>query len=162
MTPKVEESGSNAKVHFQPKNEGLTKDQIKQVAEYENRIKSLFPSVVRIWPKDPPIAMEYHHGNIYEVVTIPDVSPSLAQMVKTGNVIPAGSSQFYEYDDLPDDDDQAHEMDDASIVARMDPAMKDAYVQEFVSNPDNYEKPKEEPKQEPKEGGEAKDSDKES
>lgn len=153
-----------------PEVQKLTKDQIKVLEDHRSAVASLSKDTIVLWPNTRPIAMEYHHGNIYELVTIPDVSPSLAQMVKTGNVIPAGSSQFYEYDDLPDDDDAAHEMDDASLIARQDAAVKDLYVTDFVNNPDNYEKPEKtdvekgspEVAEKASSGAKAKDSDKES
>lgn len=107
---------------------------------YAQRLSQLGNGNIVIWPHSKPIAMEYQNGDIFELVTEPDVSPSLAHMVQTGNVIDAGSGRFYQYDDLPDDEEEAHAMPDASLVPRMDVVIQDQIVEDLVTNPENYEK----------------------
>lgn len=93
---------------------------------------------------DNRLAKEYHHGDIYEQVVEPNLSPSLYQMVQTATVgsMP-GSSPAYSYPDLEDDDDLAHEHPDYEKLNQLDIVEKEVYVNEWLSKPENYEKAKE-------------------
>lgn len=116
------------------------KEQEVEYKAYNRALSELRKGNIVIWPHDAPIAREYRPGDIYELVTEPDVSPSLAHMVQTGNVIDAGSGRFYQYDDLPEDEEEAHAMPDASLVPRMDVVIQDQIVEDLITNPENYEK----------------------
>lgn len=112
-----------------------------------------------------PIAKVYEERNTKEQVTIPDVSPSLYQMVMSGTVgsMP-GNTNLYNYPDLGDDDDEAHEHPDYMKLDKMDIVEKEDFVENFTNNPNNYEKKEQSSeKTETKEGGSGeKSEDKES
>ena len=117
--PKSRESGSNANVHFQPKN-----------------------AVSEIY-LDPhnPIAREYNDRDIYEITVRPDYSTNLTQMVMTGTVgsLTVHHNGKYQYPELGDDD-EAHDHPDYEKLHNSDPVVKENYVEEFINNPNNYEK----------------------
>lgn len=93
-----------------------------------------------------PCAREYNDRNIFEQVTVPDVSPSLYQMVTTATVgsMP-GSSPAYQYPDLGDDD-QAHDHPDYMKLNDLDIVEKNEFVDKWLENPDLYEKVEVKPK----------------
>lgn len=84
---------------------------------------------------DPALrnALQHEHGDIHEQVTVPDMSPSLYQIVMTGNVgsMPGNSSQ-YNFPDLGDDD-EAHEHPDYMKLHKEDIVIKEQFVNEFVT-----------------------------
>lgn len=105
---------------------------------------------VRTYCIDPaePLAREYNERDIYEQVTVPDIGPSLHHMVSTGDVGPMSSrSRNYTYPDLGDDDN-AHDHPDYEKLDHLDLVEKEEYVENFIKNPNNYEKPIEKPKDE--------------
>jgi len=87
-----------------------------------------------------PCARTYEPLDIFEQVTVPDVAPSLYQMVTTATVgsMP-GNSVLYQYPDLGDDDD-AHDHPDYEKLDKLDIVEKEAYAENFLNNPKNYEK----------------------
>lgn len=89
-----------------------------------------------------PIARVYQDRNDQEQVTVQDFSPSIYDMVRTGNVgsMPGNSSSRYTFPDVPDDDDAAHGLPDYQRLKDADMVEREAFVDDFVANPDNYEK----------------------
>lgn len=87
------------------------------------------------------LAREYQRENADEQVTMPDMSPSLTAIVMTGNVgsMP-GNNNRYVYPDMPDDDNEAHEMPDFQALQSIDPVEKENLVNEFINDDNNYVK----------------------
>lgn len=88
-----------------------------------------------------PLAREYVNGDIHQIVTVPDVSPSLYQMISTATVgsMP-GNSPNYKYPDLGEDDDQAHDHPDYEKLNQLDIVEKESFVESWLEKPENYEK----------------------
>lgn len=89
--------------------------------------------------------VEYSHGDPHEQVTVPDSSPSLVQMVMSGNAgaLSVGSTK-YSYPDLDDDDDENHDLPDYEKLNKLDVIEKEEFVDLFLKNPKNYVKKEEE------------------
>lgn len=90
--------------------------------------------------KYKPLASTYAHGDETEQVTIPDMSPSLHQMVVTG--VAGTTSGKYSFVDVDEDD---HDAPDYEKLSKADPALKAEFMDSFINNPDNYEKREEKP-----------------
>lgn len=86
--------------------------------------------------KSKPLAQEYRHGDYPdEIVTVPDASPSLYQMVTTGM---AGSvSSRYEYGEHNDDD---HDLPDIEKLANGDKTVRDEFFDMMNSDEKQEEK----------------------
>lgn len=86
-----------------------------------------------------PCARTYEWPNKDEQVTIPDVAPSLYQMVMSGTVgsMP-GNSTMYQYPDLGEDDD-AHDHPDYEKLDKIDQVEKEMFAENWLQNPKNYE-----------------------
>lgn len=89
--------------------------------------------------------IEHPHGDIFEQITEPDVSPSLHQMVVTQTVAAmAVRSSAYsspDYDaDSEEDDDLAHDDPDYMKLHGLDIVDKEAFVEEWLLDPKNREK----------------------
>lgn len=119
-------------------------------------VKNEKPSEVCLDPYKP-IAQTYNWLPNEEVTEL-DVSPSLYQMITSATVgsMP-GNSNAYKYPDIGDDD-EAHDHPDYSKLDSLDLAERDNYVNEFLNNPNNYEKKEEQPKVEDEPKGEEKPS----
>lgn len=89
-----------------------------------------------------PIAREYPHGDIHEQVTEPSITPSLYQMIQTSTVGSMQGNSAYAYPDLGDDDDQVHDHPDYEKLDKLDPVEKSNFVDQWLENPDLYEKAK--------------------
>lgn len=86
--------------------------------------------------------VEHPHGNIFEEVTEPDVSPSLLNMVTSATVGSMSvNSPKYQFPDLGDDD-SAHEHPDYEKLDKLDVVDKALYVENWLENPNLYEKEK--------------------
>lgn len=87
-----------------------------------------------------PVARTYEDRNILEQVTVPDVSPSLYQMVSTATVgsMP-GNSPAYQYPELGTDD-EAHDHPDYEKLNKEDIVLKEEYVEKWLEKAENYEK----------------------
>lgn len=111
-------------------------------------VKDKKPSEVCLNPRFP-CARQYEHGNIFEQVTVPDVSPSLYKMVTTGMVGSiTGNARNFSYPDLEEDEELAHDHPDYEKLNHLDNVEKEAFVEDWLHNPKNYEKRKEEPPKE--------------
>lgn len=80
-----------------------------------------------------PLAKTYYHGDPFEQVTQPDVSPSLTQMVSTGLV--GNFSNKYEFGEHDDDD---HDFPDMQKIANDDKAVREMYLND-INNQANEE-----------------------
>lgn len=78
-----------------------------------------------------PLASTYYHGDPFEQVTVPDVSPSLSQMVSTGLV--GNFSNKYEFGEHDDDD---HDFPDMQKIANDDKAVRENYFNELSQQAD--------------------------
>lgn len=70
-----------------------------------------------------PLARTYYIGDPHELVTEPDVSPSLRHMVETGQV--AGLSNRYQFGENEDDD---HHLPDLQRLSQADVIIKTNYI----------------------------------
>lgn len=99
-------------------------------------VANLPRQLIRLWHV-PQVQSE--HGDIYEQVTEPDVSPSLYQMITTATAgsMP-GNNQAYEYPELGTDE-QAHDHPDYEKLNKLDLVEKDIYVENWLQKEENYE-----------------------
>lgn len=79
--------------------------------------------------------------DIFEQVTVPDISPSLYNMVMSGTVgSMSGNNRGFSFPDLAEDDDEAHEAPDYEKLDKLDAVDKANYVENWLQNPNLYEK----------------------
>lgn len=102
------------------------------------------PREVCLNPKER-CAKEYHMGDIHQLLTEPNVMPSIESMVNTG-IVGAGSSHLYDYPEQFEDDDEMHEQLDMPHTMRQDRVI----INDLIGDLETPEERKEEPKEEPK------------
>nr|QJB18746.1 MAG: hypothetical protein [Microvirus sp.] len=97
-------------------------------------------STVCLDPNEP-IAKVYHDRDMFEQITIPDISPSLYQMVNNSSALGlTGNNSKYQYPELDDDDNEAHDSPDYEKIDKLDIVEKTQFVEEWKLNPKLYEK----------------------
>lgn len=102
-------------------------------------VKAKRPREVCLDPFEPIYTISNDRDQ-YEQVTLPDISPSLYQMVTTGTVgSMQGNTQLYQFPDLGDDD-EAHDHPDYMKLDKLDIVEKEQFINNFIENPNNYEK----------------------
>lgn len=86
-------------------------------------------------------AKEYNDRDVNELVTEPDESPSLYQMVENATAANyMNKNNNYEFPDLEEEDELAHERPDYEKLNLMDDVHKAEFVEAFINDERNYEK----------------------
>jgi len=93
-------------------------------------------SVKLDWTKH--VVESYERGDVKEIVTVPDVGLSIRQMIETG--VAGSFGKGFSFPDLDEDDEIAHDSPDFEKLNKLDPVEKQIFVDEWLKNPDNYEK----------------------